>query len=175
MYFSKYATHGAYHWRQYEKGGRYKEHADFINMWVSEAHVLDVGAGDGVITALLGIEGVDNEPEAVRLAQLKGANVKLGDAYSLPYKDKEFDAVLLIDVLEHLERPQDALREAKRVARHSLYVVTPPKRSDGKLTDKFHYQEWTPQELIDLVEAQGFRLEGDVLLRPKAMYAKFVK
>lgn len=169
MRFTKYEKFGAYHWKQYDQNTKYRAHADRVKEWVTEKSVLDVGAGDGKITHLLGIRGIDNEPEAVRLAQEKGADVVLGDAYHLT---GEYEAVLMCDVLEHMEFPDKALQEARRVAEF-LYIVTPPKRADGRLTDKFHYQEWTPEELKELVEKEGFRLEGEIIVGHKCMYAKF--
>lgn len=144
---------------------------------MTEAVVLDVGAGDGKITSLLGsgARGVDNEPEAVRLAQEKGVNVTLADAYSLPFPNGEFQSVLMADALEHFEHPTEALSEARRVLTGYLYITTPPKRADGKLTDKFHYFELSPDELKESVEGAGFVLEGeiDVVTADKVMYAKF--
>lgn len=177
MYFPKYAKHGAYHWHFYDRNTKYRRHADRIKAWVKEKNVLDIGAGDGKITHLLGIKGIDNEPEGVRLAQEKGANVILGDAYNLPYKDEEFESVLMADTLEHFERPLEALGEARRVLKQYIYISTPPKRPDGKLTDKYHYFEVTPDELVTLLGRAGFALEGEVLVIPeeKTMYAKFKK
>src|SRR3990167_9608551 len=123
MEFSKYKKFGAYHWKQYEdKNTKYFRHADRVKEWIKEKSVLDIGAGDGKITHLLGIKGVDDEPEAVRLAVEKGADVKLGDAYRLSYKDEEFDSVFMGDVLEHLEFPRKALQEARRILRKYLYL-----------------------------------------------------
>ena len=176
MKFTKYDQFGAYHWGQYDKGTKYKVHADRVKDWIKESSVLDIGAGDGKITSLIkGAVGIDNEPTAVKLSQEKGVNVVLGDAYHLPYMDKCFDSALMADVLEHFEFPDDALEEAKRVLKKYLYITTPPKRDDGKLTDKFHYIEWTPEELVELVEKHGFVAEHDVLVFPeeKVMYAKF--
>lgn len=182
MEFPKYRKFGAYHWKQYADNTKYKRHADRVVKWIEELSVLDIGAGDGKITALLRDAGktalgVDNEPEGVRLAQEKGASVHLGDAYKLPYSDGFFEAALMADVLEHFERPVEALREARRVIRGCLYVSTPPKRPDGKLTDKYHYVEWTPEELRNLVESVGFKLVGEIESIPeeKIMYAKFRK
>ena len=174
MQFTKYHKFGAYHWRQYDKGTKYTRHADRVKEWIKEKNVLDIGAGDGKITHLLGIKGVDNEPEAVRLAQEKGADVVLGDAYRLPYKDEEFEAAFMGDTLEHLEFPQKALREARRVLKDYLYIAVPEK---GTNNDKFHYQEWEPQELKKLVESEGFALEGEILVVPedKRIYGKFKK
>lgn len=175
MKFTKYKKHGAYHWKQYEQGTKYKKHADRIKGWVEEKDTLDVGAGDGKITSLLGIRGIDNEPEAVRLAQERGADVILGDAYDLNFCDEFCDSILMADVLEHFEFPLKALKEVRRVLKKFLYISTPPKRES--LTDKFHYQEWTPQELTELVESAGFTLLGkvDVVPEAKTMYAKFKK
>lgn len=182
MEFPKYRKFGAYHWKQYADNTKYKRHADRVVQWIEETLVLDIGAGDGKITSLLAetgrsVVGIDNEPEAVRLAQEKGANVKLGDAYQMIYGDEHFEAALMADVLEHFERPVEALREARRVIRGCLYVSTPPKRPDGKLTDKYHYVEWTPEELRNLVESVGFKLVGEIESIPeeKIMYAKFRK
>lgn len=175
MEFSKYKKLGAYHWKMYEdKNTKYSRHADRVKEWVKEKNVLDIGAGDGKITSLLGARGVDSEPEAVRLAQEKGAGVVLGDAYCLPYKDEEFEAVFMGDVLEHFEFPRKALKEARRVLKLYLYLATPEK---GTNNDKFHYQEWTPEELKELVESEGFVLEGEIFEVPKdkRIYGKFKK
>lgn len=173
--FTKYEQFGAYHWRQYEKGTKYKAHADRIKNWVKETNILDVGAGDGLITSLLGAKGIDNEPEGVRLAQEKGVDVVMGDAYNLPFEDNSFEAITMIDIIEHLDTPIKALKEAKRVA-PVLYVNTPPKKDDGTLTDKFHVQEWSPLGLVELVESVGYKLDGCVMVYPKEkmMYAKFI-
>lgn len=171
MEFTKYHKYGAYHWSQYDKGTKYTRHADRVKSWIKEHNVLDVGAGDGKITHLCGFTGVDNEPEAVRLAQEKGADVVLGSAYSLPFADNSFDAVFMGDVLEHMEFPDKALKEARRVA-PVLYLAVPT--PEGK--DPFHYQEWTADELDEYMESQGFTLDGPILTVPedKRIYARFI-
>lgn len=174
--FTKYEKFGAYHWKQYEQGGKYKAHADRIKEWVKEENVLDIGAGDGLITSLMGAKGIEYEVEGVRLAQEKGVDVIQGDAYRLPFEDDSFEAVTMIDVLEHLELPAAALIEARRVA-PVLYVNTPPKKDDGTLTDRFHVQEWSPAGLCAVVEAEGYQLDGPVIVYPKEkmMYARFTR
>lgn len=175
MEFSKYKKLGAYHWKMYEdKNTKYSRHADRVKEWIKEKSVLDIGAGDGKITSMLNAKGVDNEPEAVRLAREKGANVVLGDGYNLAYKKEEFGAVFMGDVLEHFEFPRVALQEARRVLKNYLYLACPEK---GTNSDPFHYQEWTPEELKEFVESEGFILEGDILLvkKDKRIYGKFKK
>jgi SAM-dependent methyltransferase len=174
--FTKYSKFGAYHWDQYNKGTKYKAHADRVKEWVTETDVLDVGAGDGLITHLLGATGIEYEPEGVRLAQEKGVNVVQGDAYSLPYDDDSFEAVTMIDVIEHFEDPAKALKEARRVA-PVLYLNTPPKKDDGTLTDRFHVQEWSPMGLCNFVEGEGYKLDGAIIVYPKEkmMYGRFLR
>jgi ubiquinone/menaquinone biosynthesis C-methylase UbiE len=175
MEFDKYRKFGAYHWWQYDNDAKYHRHADKVKEWVQEKNVLDIGAGDGKITSFLNAKGIDNEPIAVKLAQEKGVDVILGSAYDIPYKDEEFDAVFMGDVLEHLEFPRQALQETRRVLKKYLYLVTPQK---GTNKERFHYEEWTPDELKILVESEGFKLEGEIFdggIKFKRIYGKFLK
>lgn len=176
MKFTKYDK-GPYHWKQYaDVNNKYHAHANRVRDWVTEKNVLDVGAGDGLITQLLGAKGIEYEAEGVRLAQEKGVDVVQGDAYNLPFPDNSFEAVTMIDVIEHLDDPLKALKEARRVA-PILYINTPPKKDDGTLTDKFHVQEWSPVGLVKLVESAGYLLDNAVIVYPKdkMMYARFTK
>lgn len=175
MKFNKYHKHGAYHWRKYDdKHTKYRRHADRVKAWIEEKNVLDMGAGDGKITHLLGIRGVDNEPEAVRLAKEMGADVILGDVNNLDYQDEEFDSVFMGDTLEHIKFPRIALKEARRVLKKYFYIASPEKNTSNS---RYHYKEWTPEELKELIESEGFRLEGEILVVPKdkRIYGKFKK
>lgn len=176
MRFTKYEKYKDYHWKQYAEGGKYTKHANRVKEWVKEKKVLDIGAGDGLITHLLGAKGIEYEEEGVRLAQEKGVDVIQGDAYNLPFDDNSFEAVTMIDVLEHFSEPLKALAEARRVA-PVLYINTPPKKDDGTLTDPFHYQEWSPAGLVNIVESAGYKIDGFVSVYPKEkmMYARFVR
>jgi SAM-dependent methyltransferase len=44
------------------------------------------------------------------------------DGNVLPFEDKEFDAVIFIDVLHHIENPIDILLEAKRVSKGTIII-----------------------------------------------------
>lgn len=48
-----------------------------------------------------------------------------GSAYDLQFDDGSFDCVCALEVLEHLERPQDALAEMARVAERALLLSVP--------------------------------------------------
>lgn len=93
--------------------------------------VLDVGAGPGTITADLAeivapgaVTGVDYSAEIVAKANalaaergLDNLTFAVGDAYALDLPDDSVDVVHAHQVLQHLARPVEALREFRRVVR----------------------------------------------------------
>jgi SAM-dependent methyltransferase len=111
-------------WRTVENSAAY-----LVPHLEAGASVLDVGCGPGTITIDLArrvrpgrVIGVDASAEVVAsaagLAASEGvANVgfRVGDAYSLEFDDATFDVVHAHQVLQHLGRPVDALREFRRV------------------------------------------------------------
>lgn len=155
--FDKYKERGAYHWRQYERNPVYRGHVKRVLGWVRKGLTLDVGAGDGLITFWLKATGVEIDKLAVSLAKARGADVRLGSTYDLS-KYREYDNVLLLDVLEHLEDPIKALNEIRKVLKPDglLYITTPPPLEKGGVR-KYHHQEWTPRELMDLMIINGFK------------------
>lgn len=96
--------------------------------------ILDVGCGEGFALERIRksgvgkkLEGVDVSPDAIERGREmhRALTLKQGDAYSLPYQDGAFDAVLCCEVLEHLERPDDALKELWRVAKRYCIITVP--------------------------------------------------
>lgn len=86
--------------------------------------LLDVGCGDGsrYIEELMrsGVElhGVDVSQVAVDAARARGVQAVRADLEErLPYDDARFDAVVCLEVLEHLVDPEFAVREMHRVLR----------------------------------------------------------
>ena len=109
--------------------------------------LLDVGCGPGTITIDLArrlgsgrVVGVDRSAEVVEIAraaaagtvatagpetpppagppgEAPGARFEVADCYALPFADASFDVVHAHQVLQHLDRPVDALAEMRRVCR----------------------------------------------------------
>jgi len=166
--FDKYEQHGAYHWEEFERPTVYRKHALRVQRWITEERVLDAGAGDGLITSLLGATGIDINPLAVKLAQERGAAVTLGDVCQI---EGDFDAVYLGDVLEHLETPGRALEHLHSVTK-ILYISTPPRK--GNTLRPYHVQEWTPEELVVFMVAYGWDPDGHIEVANDRMYGRFV-
>jgi len=89
--------------------------------------LLDVPAGEGALAARLDEDGFavhccDLYPEIFRLPKIE---ISQGDlSASLPYSDQMFDYVTCVEGLEHIENPQQAVREFARLLRPGGHLVT---------------------------------------------------
>lgn len=195
MEFNKYKELGDYHWREWKSKTTYGLHAEKVSRWVNGESMLDIGAGDGLITHLLHGRnnsiciGVDDDSTAVSIAREKGVPVFSGSAYDLRpsldilmlFSEKKtsplFDSVLMADVIEHLEYPDMAMMQIDKVLSSGgrLYITTPPALSNGKMHDKYHYREYTSSQLQGYIESFGYRLDGDIENKFVRLYAKFKK
>jgi len=97
------------------------------------ARVLDFGCGSGLVVASLeqagyDSHGVDFSREAIDFGVEKGVrNLHVIAGEKLPFADSSFDAVVCMDVLEHLRDEQPALAEMRRVLKPGgvLVVMVP--------------------------------------------------
>lgn len=91
--------------------------------------VLDIPCGAGAFTARMRRHGFDLWPaDVVDLLQTDRAQFQRADMCGpLPYPDGQFDVVVSIDGIEHIERPFEFVRECRRVLRPGgrLLVSTP--------------------------------------------------
>lgn len=88
--------------------------------------VLDVPAGEGALAARLITAGFDVHccdlyPEIFRLATV---DIRQGDmGGTLPYDDSSFDYITCIEGLEHIENPQQAIREFSRLLKPGGHLI----------------------------------------------------
>jgi 2-polyprenyl-3-methyl-5-hydroxy-6-metoxy-1,4-benzoquinol methylase len=97
-------------------------------------HVADIGCGEGFIARYLqnrfphlSIHGIDVSLGALGAVRAVNPNARVicGSVLDLPCRSGSYDLVLCSEVLEHLDRPADALKELKRVARHHCVLSVP--------------------------------------------------
>ncbi|MCL4416912.1 MAG: class I SAM-dependent methyltransferase [Actinobacteria bacterium] len=135
--------------------------------------VLDVGCGEGFSLNKLRenkigktYEGIDFSKDAILLGKkmYSKLNLKQGNAYKLNYKNNSFDLVLCTEVLEHLEKPEKALKELIRVSKKYLILSVPNEpyfylfnyTQWGK--DIGHINKWTMQGFTKLVKRQKVKI-----------------
>jgi methionine biosynthesis protein MetW len=114
--------------------------------------VLDVGCGDGLAAGSVlrdqgDYVGVDVSENAVREAKEHGFDVGvIEDAESLPFGDNEFDAVVSLEVIEHLLFPLRAVQEATRVLKPGgAMLLTTPNTAYWRLRiDMLLLGKWNP-------------------------------
>jgi SAM-dependent methyltransferase len=97
------------------------------------ADVLDIGVGDGTFERLAAARGLnvhvlDPDPKAIERARTElglGDRAKTGLGQALPWPDATFDAVVVSEVLEHLDDAtlRATLAETKRVLRPSGRLI----------------------------------------------------
>jgi ubiquinone/menaquinone biosynthesis C-methylase UbiE len=139
--------------------------------------VLEVGAGDGSILKYLDQFQFSPEIHALEISK-SGVeqivsrkigslrSVQIFDGYHIPFKDDEFDLVILSHVLEHVEFERMLLREIKRVAKQVVIEVPIDYRYGvDKRMKHFlaygHINMYTPSSLRFLLQTEGFEIVTD--------------
>jgi SAM-dependent methyltransferase len=94
---------------------------------LSRGRLLDVPAGEGALAARLIAAGFEVQccdlyPEIFRLPKVEIRRGDLGGV--LPYPDQSFAYVTCIEGLEHIENPQQAIREFARLLRPGSHLIT---------------------------------------------------
>ena len=96
--------------------------------------LLDVGCAEGFVLKKIeqqgswkGLIGLDLDAEALARGRdwHPGLHFCQGEALALPFPDRSFDLILLLEVLEHLPNPSEALREIERVTRRWALISVP--------------------------------------------------
>lgn len=137
--------------------------------------LLDVGCGDGLfLKSCEGVPclrlGVDQSFAAAAVARARGSiEAAQGRVDVLPFASGSIDLVTMFHVLEHLSRPQECLREVRRVlAGDGVFVVQVPnsaswqRRLFGRRWAGFdvprHLVNYSSASLRAVLESAGFRV-----------------
>jgi len=111
-----------------------KRFASFLQE-INPQKVLEIGSGTGHVIQIVKqmfpdchYTAVDIDESLLEIAKQKGADeivISTGEPLSLPYEDNSFDLVLMMEVLEHLYKPEEALKEAKRLCGDHFIASVP--------------------------------------------------
>jgi SAM-dependent methyltransferase len=138
----------------------------FVRTLGRAARALDVGCGDGRLTAELDaaeLTAADVSRVALERARqrLPGARIaELEPDAPLPFEDGAFDLVLCAETIEHVRDVQLLLSEARRVLRPggTLALTTPAVRPLVRPPDPLspHLRMFTRRSLRGLLDELGF-------------------
>jgi ubiquinone/menaquinone biosynthesis C-methylase UbiE len=105
-----------------------------------EGYGLELGVGSGALAAALRVNlGIDQSLNMLHLAKRKGVTVIQAAGEHLPFRNKSFEYILLINTLCFLEKPHIIIDEVWRVLKDkgSLILCEVPSDSSwGKLISK---------------------------------------
>ena len=143
---------------------------DFVRGLGNLGRVLDVGCGDGRLTAELDaaeLTAADVSPVALERARgrLSGARlVELEPDAPLPFEDGSFDAVVAVETVEHVRDLQLFLSELRRVLvpGGQLALTTPAAGPLVRPSDPFspHLRRFTSRSLRRGLNELGFEIES---------------
>ena len=85
---------------------------------------LEVGVGTGRFASPLSIaNGIDPSTEMAKVAQSRGIKIKIGNGENLPYRNEEFDYVLIAITICFVQEPKKVISEAKRVLKNQGKII----------------------------------------------------
>lgn len=152
--FNKYKDRGAYHWNDRDKGyDWYRELAEeTVKHFPNEGTVLDVGCGDGYMSAKLknkGLEvtGFDAEEEAIRWARKKVEGCNFRHAEIETFGDDPYDYILCQDVIEHVVDPKQVVALFENHCKN--YMILSTDNPDIALR-RYDYHRFSVQDLKKL-------------------------
>lgn len=134
--------------------------------------ILDAGCGTGIMIAELSkkfdqVYGLDKSKKAIKFCHkrgLKRSHLRQASLEKkLPFTSNYFDAILALDVIEHLDNDGEAVRQLHRITKNSgsLYVTVPAFQFLWTHHDDllWHKRRYTLNQLKRLVSANGFTVK----------------
>lgn len=136
--------------------------------------ILECGCGAGAYSSALNsiaesIYAFDLNYALVRIANshVKRVRFFIADIQNVPIRNNAFDAVIAADIIEHLSKPDNAIRNIYNLLKTGgILILTVPSKGWGRLyrllfmrkEDIGHHKLYDANEIKDIFEKEGFYL-----------------
>lgn len=134
----------------------------------SGSTILDVGCGTGGFAAMMqknySMICLDTSPTALEFCSKRGLKNQFNGLLSeFDDKSNPVDAVTMLDVVEHIEDDESALRDAYNLLPDGgvAFITVPAYQWLWSFHDviHMHYRRYSRRTIIDVVRKAGFRIE----------------
>jgi methionine biosynthesis protein MetW len=169
------------------------DHEVIAHMVADSARILDVGCGDGALMQTLArdckgrVRGMEIDPHKAHRCVVRGLSVVQGDAERDlgEFPSGSFDYVIFSHALQHLRRPEAALKQAARIGERVIVSITNAGRWNaraqmlfkGRLGRGDQLHRYTVRDFADLAREMRLGIERAVPLshgHPGAPFAKTI-
>jgi ubiquinone/menaquinone biosynthesis C-methylase UbiE len=125
----------------------FQSEVEAIRGFLPKGRGLEVAAGTGRFSKALGVkEGIEPSPNMRALALEREIEVLSGEAEHLPYKDMNFDFVLMAFCISYFEDLQAAFAEAKRVLKKDGSLIVAFIDKNSMIGE--YYEQRKPQSIF---------------------------
>lgn len=128
--------------------------------------VLEIGTGAGYGIEVVAPHAsrfvtIDKLPPATELIRQPGVEFRQTVVPPLPFEDDSFDCVISFQVIEHIARDREFVREIRRVLRPGgKFIVTTPNAPMSLTRNPWHVREYRSEELRALLSAEFSAVES---------------
>ena len=117
------------------------------------------GIGDFVNFYKNKVIGYDINEDCINYCKSKKLNVILMKLNHIPAENLKFNSLILDNVLEHIHDPIPLLNECHRVLNNKAKLIVGLPGEKGYLGDTDHKVDYLDEDLINVIEKLGFKLE----------------
>ena len=163
-------------WRQYYTIFMQKKRLPYVDYYLGNRRILDVGCGEGgMLERYNNWQGIDVNQDLVGKCQQRGLPAKVMSAFEMNYANETFDGIHSAMLIEHFPPNEafDFLRESARVMKHNgiLLLTTPGVK---RIWNTFsHIRPYPPAAIKKLlsVATEGYITKSKLPLKLLAAHA----
>ena len=131
---------------------RYRRAAEYM-LKCNKKSVLDIGCSVGYGSNILHsmgflVKGIDYNKESIKVARKKYPKIEFEAADTASYKKGRYDAVVALEVIEHLKNYKSSLKNWFDMLKPGgILIISTPNSKYQKSKSHFHKKEFTYDEL----------------------------